>query len=251
MNPTNAFPFTDDELNEAGLLGEGESLSVSESVREAIKTMRERPELLSESLVLFPQLSLFALQCMNDSGHRKSLASSPVFSDASSYPSALSLATDATANSPYAISDWERTTYYHGISPGGDHPELLYRSDLLENPFPTPKGRHPHLPTKTACGVFNTPLNAVWDTVAPQIRELLKTLKIRYSAFNTARFVTHGEDGKDTLGPIVIWIATHPGTTTAENAHGASLEILSLLKANGVEGVVVEWYEGVVERLAG
>jgi hypothetical protein len=78
----------------------------------------------------------------------------------------------------YVVSDWQRTTYYNGISP--DHPELLYRSDLLENPSPIPKGRHPHLPTKTVYGVFNTPLNAVWDTVAPQIREFLKARKIRY-----------------------------------------------------------------------
>ncbi|EKM48866.1 uncharacterized protein PHACADRAFT_266035 [Phanerochaete carnosa HHB-10118-sp] len=105
---------------------------------------------------------------------------------------------------PYILSEWERTTYYNGIS--SDHPELLYRSDLLENPFPVPKGRHPHLPTKTAHGVFDTPLNAVWDTVAPQICEFLKARKIRYSAINTARFVTHDEDGKNTLGPVVIWI---------------------------------------------
>jgi uncharacterized protein YndB with AHSA1/START domain len=154
---------------------------------------------------------------------------------------------DATAVAPYVLSDWERTTYYNGISP--DHPELLYRSDLLENTFPTPNGRHPHLPTKTVYGVFNTPLNAVWDTVAPQIREFLKARKIRYSAIKTARFVTHGEDGKDTLGPVVIWIATHPTTTTAENAHDASPGILALLKAKGVEGV--EWYEGAVEKLSG
>jgi hypothetical protein len=151
--------------------------------------------------------------------------------------------------SPYVISDWERTTYYHGISP--NHPDLLYRSDLLEKPFPIPKGRHPHLPTKTVYGVFNTPLNAVWDTVAPQIRQLLKTRKIRYSAIKTARLVTHGEDGKDTIGPVVIWISTHPTTTTAENAHDASLDVRAPLKANGVESAVVEWYEGAVEKLSG
>lgn len=195
-------------------------------------------------------LSLFTLQCINYSGHRKSLGSpaSPTIGEASAYLSAHSPA-DTAPVSPYAISDWERTTYYNGISPGGDHPELLYRSDLLENPFPVPTGRHPHIPSKTARGVFNTRLNAVWHAVAPLIRELLKNLKIHYSAFKAARFLTHGEDGKDTLGPVVVWIATHPGTTTAENAHDASLEILSLLKANGVEGVVVEWYEGAVEKL--
>ena len=156
---------------------------------------------------------------------------------------------DATAAAPYVLSDWERTTYYCGISP--DPPELLYRSDLLENPIPIPKGRHRHLPTKTIYGVFNTPLNAVWDTVAPQICEFLKARRILYSAIKTARFVTHGEDGKDTLGPIVIWIATHPTTTTVKDAHDASPGILALLKANGVEGAVVEWYEGAVEKLSG
>ncbi|KAI9435129.1 hypothetical protein H4582DRAFT_1817885 [Lactarius indigo] len=183
---------------------------------------------------------------MNYSSYHKSPLSPALttLSKASSY-----IASDATAVAPYVLSDWERTTYYNGISP--NHPELLYRSDLLENPFPIPKGRFPHFYTKTVYGVFNTPLNAVWDTVAPQICELLKGQNIRYSAIKAARFVTHGEDGKDTLGPIVIWIATHPTTTTAENAHDASPNILALLKANGVEGAVVEWYEGAVEKLSG
>ncbi|KAH9057387.1 hypothetical protein EDB87DRAFT_1565341 [Lactarius vividus] len=171
---------------------------------------------------------------------------SPTLSEASSYP-APTIASDATAVAPYVISDWERTNYYNGISP--DPPELLYRSDLFENPFPIPKGRHPHLPTKSAHGVFGTPLNAVWDTVGPQIRDSLKARKICYSSIKTARFVTHGEDGKNTLGPIVIWITTHPTTTTAKNAHDASQDILAILKANGVEGAVVEWIEGVVEWL--
>lgn len=266
-------------MEAAGLQGEGKSLShfvcltltispvgVSKFVVQVIKTMREHPELLGESLPSFCvctdqlttlclDLSLFALECINYSSHHKfeSLSSpaSPTLSETSSSLSALTIASDATAVSPYVLSDWERTTYYSGISP--DHPELLYRSDLLENPFPTgiPKGRFPHLPTKTAYGVFNTPLNAVWDIVAPQICEFLEASKIRYSAVKAARFVTHGEDGMDTLGPVVIWVATHPTTTTAENAHDASLGILALLKDNRVKDVVVEWYEGTVEKLSG
>lgn len=162
--------------------------------------------------------------------------------------STLGDASNATAVAPYHISDWERTTYYHGIS--DDPPELLYRSDLLTNPLPKPVGRMKNLPTKTVHGVYNTPLNAVWDTVGPQIRDLVKERKIRYSAIHPARFSTDGEDG-DSLGPIVIWIATHPTTTTAEQAHDASLAILALLESNGVKDIVVEWYEGVVEKLSG
>ncbi|KJA28597.1 hypothetical protein HYPSUDRAFT_62237 [Hypholoma sublateritium FD-334 SS-4] len=130
----------------------------------------------------------------------------------------------ATAVTPYLVSEYERITYYHGISL--DPPELLYRSDLLHNPFPLPK-------------------------VAPQICSLLKGRRIRYSAVMAARFFTHGEDGEGSLGPIVIWISTHPGTTTAENAHDASPDIISLLEEAGVKGAVVEWYEGSVETLAG
>ena len=44
-------------------------------------------------------------------------------------------------------------------------------------------------------------------------------------------------------------MSTHPTTTTVENAHDASLDVLALLKANGLEGAVAEWYEGVVEKL--
>ena len=174
----------------------------------------------------------------------------PTLSETSSFPSTHT-ASDATAVSPYLPLDWERTTYYNGISL--DHPELLYRSDLLENSFPIPKGRHSHLPTKIVYGVFNTSLNGVWDIVTPQICEFLKVRKIRYLAIKATCFVTHGEDGKDTstVGPVVIWIATHPTTTTAENAHDASPGILALLKDNGVEGAVVEWYEGAVEKLSG
>jgi len=154
----------------------------------------------------------------------------------------------ATAVAPYVVSEYERTTYYNGISL--DPPELLYRSDLLDNPFSLPKGRHSPTPTKTVHGVFNTRLNEVWHDVAPQICKLLKARHIRYSAVKAARFFTHGEDEKGCLGPIVIWIATHPKTTTAENAHDVSPDIISLLETFGVKGAVIEWYEGAVETLA-
>ena len=155
----------------------------------------------------------------------------------------------ATAVTPYLVSEYERITYNHGISL--DPPELLYRSDFLDNPFPLPKGRHTPTPTKTVHGVFNTQLNKVWHNVAPKICNILKGRRIRYSAVMAARFFTHGEDGEGSLGPIVIWISTHPGTTTAENAHDASPDIISLLEDLGVEGAVTEWYEGSVETLAG
>jgi len=92
---------------------------------------------------------------------------------------------DTTAAvAPYVVSEWERITYYSGISI--DFPELLYRSDLLDNPFPHPKGRFFATPIKTVHGISNTPLNDVWDNVAPQICKLLKDRGIRYSAVKGA-----------------------------------------------------------------
>jgi len=151
-----------------------------------------------------------------------------------------------------APDEYERTMYYNGIVGGSDHPELVYRSDFFTTPFPKPVGRHGYVPVKSARGVFNTPLNSVWDTVGPQILDLIKARKIKWSSVNKARFFTDGppgEDEKGSLGPIVIWISVIPGSTSADTAHDVSQEILALLLKNGVEGVVVEWIEAVVERL--
>jgi len=166
--------------------------------------------------------------------------------------SQLSIASDAlTVVAPYLISEFERVHYWHAISI--DPPDLLYRSDLESNPFPVPLPgtRWYQLPVKTAEGVFETPPNAVWHIVAPMIVALLKKRGIKYSALKTARFSTRDEDGKKVLGPIVIWIATHPNTTSAENARDASPDILHILEDHKVKGAVVEWYEGSVEKLSG
>lgn len=62
-----AFPFTDEDLDEAGLLGEGESLvilhiyatltisivDISDIAVQALETMRNRPDLLSEHINFF------------------------------------------------------------------------------------------------------------------------------------------------------------------------------------------------------
>ena len=123
-----------------------------------------------------------------------------------------------------------------------DPPELLYRSDLDSNSFPVPAPgtRFFEIPPKTAEGVFGTQLNTVWHIVAPMIIALFKKRGIKYSALKTARFSTLDEDGNKKLGPIVVWIATHPNTTTAENARDASPDILRILDQHKVEGAVIE-----------
>ena len=112
-------------------------------------------------------------------------------------------------------------------------------------------GRHAHLPTKSVQSVYNTPLNKVWDTVGPQIRDLVKDRQVRYSSIDPVRFVTYGEDDVGTLGPVVIWVGVYPGSTSPDTAHEVSQDILALLVQNGVQDAVVEWREAVPLKLAG
>ncbi|KZS99767.1 uncharacterized protein LAESUDRAFT_746029 [Laetiporus sulphureus 93-53] len=156
-----------------------------------------------------------------------------------------------TVVSPALISKFEMTYWYHGIS--GNPPKLMWRSDFEANPFPIPalRARFFKIPHKTAHGVFNTPLNAVWDTVAPQILASMKAHGLKYSALKTVRF-SIVEDGKEeTLGPVVVWIAVRPNTINAEGVHNATPDILDILAESQITDVVVEWYEGSVERLVG
>ena len=209
-----------------------------------------------------PELSLFTLQCINLQGQqRKShssprVPSSPAPSDVTmvSSLSPLTIASDTTAFSVHGPDEYERTSYYNGITEDGDHPDLVYRSDFLTIPFPKPVSRHAHIPVKSLRGVFDTPLNGVWDAVGPQIRDLIKAWKIDWSSIDPARFFTHpplGENTKGSLGPVVIWVGVTPGSTSADTAHKVSQEILTLLQKNGVDGAVVEWREAVPQRLAG
>ncbi|KAI0787707.1 hypothetical protein C8Q74DRAFT_1253335 [Fomes fomentarius] len=238
--PSPTLPFTEAELNKAGLLGEG----LSEVAAQAIKTMTEHPELL--------KLSLFTLECINlHAQQRKGPSSDATMSNLS----ALTVASDVTeVVSQHEPDTYERTSYYNGITGDGDHPALVYRSDFLTRPFPKPVRRHAYIPVKSLRGVFDTPLNSVWDAVGPQIRDIINSRKIHWSSIDPARFFTHGptgEEAKGSLSPVVIWVGVVPGSTSADTAHDVSQEILALLLKNGVEGVVVEWREAVPRRLAG
>ncbi|KAH9927332.1 uncharacterized protein B0H18DRAFT_1084828 [Fomitopsis serialis] len=155
--------------------------------------------------------------------------------------SALTFASNATVVSEHSPDEYERTSYYNGITGGSDHPELVYRSDFLTTLFPKPVGRYAHIPVKSLRGVFDTPLNSIWDTVGPQIRDLIKAREIHWSS-----------EAKGSLGPVVIWVGVIPSSTSADtaSAHEVSQDILALLLKNGVEGAVVEWREAVPHRLA-
>jgi hypothetical protein len=165
------------------------------------------------------------------------------------------MSSEATVFSEFGPSPLKRASYYNGITGDDDHPVLVYRSDFSTTPFTKPTGRFASLPVKSVRGVFDTPLNKgkVWVTVGLQIVNIIKARKISLTSVNPARFFTHPaeEGGEGSLGPVVIWIGVKPGTTSPEMAHDASQEILALLKSKGIEGVVVEWRESLLQRLAG
>jgi hypothetical protein len=168
--------------------------------------------------------------------------------------SAITFTSDTTVVSQYIPSEYERVSYYNGITGDSDHLELIYRSNFLTTPFPKPVGRYAHIPVKSLRGVFDTPLNGVWDTVGLQMCDLLTTRKIDWSSIDPACFFTHrmlGEEEKGTLGPAVIWVGVHPGSTSSDTAHKVSQEILALLWEHGVKDAVVEWHEAVLQKLAG
>ncbi|KAF8259529.1 hypothetical protein EI94DRAFT_1773914 [Lactarius quietus] len=245
--------LTDEEARTLGFLGQ----NVAPGVRVMVEKVRADPENLGTT-------TCFQLDCLNrrysaqpprqdvvGSPVSPTFPTSPTISEADTLYSQLSNDSDAlTVVAPALISKFEMTYWYHGIS--GDPPKLMWRSDLETNPFPIPAlgDRFFKIPQKTSHGVFNTPLNAVWDTVAPQILVSMKTRGLKYSALKTVRF-SIVEDDEETFGPVVVWIAVRPNTTNAEAVHDATPDILQILADSQITDVVVEWYEGSVERLVG
>lgn len=179
--------------------------------------------------------------------------SSPTLSDASTAISVASLASEAvTVVGDHLLCDFERTHYYNGVSVVP--PGVYYRSnmDTVKFKLPVPGQQNFfEIPFKTAEGVLGTPIVAVWPQIAPLIVALFRSTGVKYSAFHPAFFSTLDDDKKKVMGPLVIWVATHPGTTSAKKARDVSPDVLSILVEHGIEGAVVEWIEGKVEPLVG
>ncbi|ODN72666.1 hypothetical protein L202_08106 [Cryptococcus amylolentus CBS 6039] len=232
--------------------------NVAPGVRVIVDTVRAKPTYLGF-------VDCFAVDCLNrrysapagpkDAPGSPTSPTSPTISEANTLVSQLSPRSDAsTVVIPDLISEYEANFWYHGISV--DPPKLMWRSDLETNPFPTPQrgDRFFKVPTKTAHGVFNTPLNNVWDTVAPLIIASMKSHRLKYSALKAVRFSTRFstlEDEDETFGPVVVWIAVQPNTTNAGAVRDATPDILGILASANVTGIVVEWYKGSVQKLFG
>ncbi|KAI0003020.1 hypothetical protein BJV74DRAFT_930583 [Russula compacta] len=248
---TKIVDLSEEQLITLGYLGD----NALPGVRDIVEKIRADPERLG-AVTCFQIDRLVRKRCgfSSNVSTSQSFPTSPVVSETETLFSQLSTNSAAlTVVAPDLISEFEMNFWYHGIS--GKPPKLMYRSDLETNHFPIPQpGDHFfRIPTKTAYGVFCTPLNEVWDTtVAPRIRDLMKSRGVKYSSLKTARFSTVVEEnGEETFGPVVVWISVHPNTTNAGAVRDVTPEVLHILNDAQVTGVVVEWYEGTIERLDG
>uniref|UniRef100_D8QKP7 Uncharacterized protein n=1 Tax=Schizophyllum commune (strain H4-8 / FGSC 9210) TaxID=578458 RepID=D8QKP7_SCHCM len=199
--------------------------------------MRERPERYGTAI-------LPLLRSTNEQA-----LSYEALAAARTYPEKLSTTTDGA---PYAVSEYERIMYYH--AQGATAPALLYRSDLLERPYPLPpsppppRRPSPFAKRRTAMHALwngNKDLRAMWDKVGERgIR--WETINLYFYNEGEGESKEQGEDGV-TSRPV-IEIHVRPGGATAAQAHTASEEILTLLKGSGVPRgeVTVEWPEGHV-----
>ncbi|KDQ14763.1 hypothetical protein BOTBODRAFT_55258 [Botryobasidium botryosum FD-172 SS1] len=247
--------MTNEELTALGFMGQ----NVPAGVKRIVEAVKAAPANLGS-------VTCFAVECLRrdaakaaqqddatDQPDSPTFPTSPTLSDTRDPLPAAQHQPDArTVVAPDVISEYEKTFYYHGISGNPPQAHVAFRSRVQPLPYP-PVGTHFYkIPEKTPQGVFNTPLNDVWDsTVAPQILESMKARGLKYSALKTARFSIVEDGKKERLGPIVIWIAVRPNTTNAGAVRDATPAILDVLTRAQITGVVVEWYEGSVVRLDG
>ncbi|KAH9010412.1 hypothetical protein EDB84DRAFT_1445726 [Lactarius hengduanensis] len=246
MDSTN-FAFTETELKDAGLLGEGESFDVSDVAAQALKTMRSRPDLLSESLNSFPRLyhtyhlpfRTFHFHFVVHRLRGPQNKGSPTLSTGSAMSSVLTFrqryhrclrAHPHRVREDYILQRQHRDATTRNSFTG----RILLHYTLPQarrqiRPYPYQVSLH---------GVYDTPLNGVWETVGPEIVDLITAWKINWSSVDPARFFTHatlGEKEKGSLGPVVIWVGVIPGSTSSDTAHEVSQEILALLRKRGVK----------------
>ncbi|KAG8993137.1 hypothetical protein FRB90_000780 [Tulasnella sp. 427] len=185
--------LTDAELIALGFMGD----NVASGVRRIVNKVRASPDKLGS-------VTCFMVECYKQEagqGDSPPSPTSPALSDAETLFSVLSNNSDArTVVAPDLISEYEMNFYYHGIS--GSPPKLLWRSNLESDPFPIPPAgtNFYTIPQKTAHGVFNTPLNELWDdTVVPQIKSSMKNRGLKYSAIKVLDRRGRGGGGRKPL----------------------------------------------------
>lgn len=115
-----------------------------------------------------------------------------------------------------------------------------------------PKGPEAYRRLKQARGVFGHRLNDVWKMwVGPKVRDVLKRRKVGWTSIDGVRFLTDDDNGKTTLGPVVVWIGVSPGSLKGEDAFEAADDILAILKDFEIHDVEAEFRESNYYRAAG
>ncbi|KAF7295995.1 hypothetical protein MKEN_01414100 [Mycena kentingensis (nom. inval.)] len=147
---------------------------------------------------------------------------------------------------------FEADFYYFGLAPQSQHPRLIYRTGKPMKPSPDPDNIY-YRRRKQVCGVFGHALNTVWDSVGPQIRDVLTSQSIPWTTIDGVRFLTEGQYiGYDTLGPVVIWIGIRPpGSLEWAEAALVTEKILRILEDVNVDDVDVEFRESSYRALSG
>ncbi|KIY69888.1 hypothetical protein CYLTODRAFT_211462 [Cylindrobasidium torrendii FP15055 ss-10] len=237
--------LSEEELLSLGYIGE----NVPSNITAMVEQIRADP-------THFGRVTCSQMDWIIREESRQSEPAPPPLSDAELVSSLFSNDPDAfSVVGPDMISKYEKRFWYHGIS--RNPPDLLWRSDLETNPFPIPSAGDLSfkIPVKEIHpGMFGTRLQAVWSTVAPQIIGSIKAHGIQLTTLQTVRFSTttfEGDTEKETMRPAVIWITVKPDTTNAQAVCDATPDIMRILSDVQITDVVVEWYEGAVERLLG
>lgn len=189
----------------------------------------------------------FVIACMAYArGHVQDTALSPTDPRLSSeHATAFS-----TSNSP--PSHAEAIFYYVGTSPSP--PKLVYRTGSESAPWIKPKGFEAYTKPTQLRGVFNHPLNALWEELGPLVKDLVNTQGLAWTSIDVVRFLrlTDGEGGNlKVLGPVVLWVGVRPDSLGSESAFNSAKDILHLLVRFNVHDVEVEYRESIYRRSAG
>ena len=108
------------------------------------------------------------------------------------------------------------------------------------------------MPRKVVRDVADPLFASNWRALAPEIAKILKERKIPWGALHGVRFgSSSGQHTEMFFSPTVVWIAAAPDSISVEDAHNASLDVLTIIEQKGIKGAVVEWFEATVKRLSG
>ncbi|KAG6329245.1 hypothetical protein ID866_9844 [Astraeus odoratus] len=172
--------------------------------------------------------------------------SSPTLSDSSllSQASALSLKSEVTTVPPYVPDEYEKLSYYNGITSDGDHPILIYRSDYHSTPFPKPSGRFAS-PCQASCPSSTSPDLA--HAVSQKILALLQKNGIRDVVVEFREAETQQLIGPPLLRHVGTANATHHVRGFLTALLGVPLTTQDWERDDG-QGTLTLWFHEIIDK---